>query len=332
MDPRLGGVLLGILLIILEYFGTTWDIGPSAKLMEYNFAMILGAFFSATLFKGFALKIPHRIELLKAIIAGILMGLGASLALGGNITAFFSPYANLSASALLMFLGIVVGIYIGVKYQVWELEKYPSLGATQIRFPKLNLIFALISLLILVYIIKIYWIFGIFAAIGFVLQRSRWCMLNAMKEPFFSEKIPVSQGVIIALAISTVGIGILKMKGIINTSLEVDPSFGWAVVLGGVLFGIGMMLAGAGTESLLWKLGEGDIKNFITLILFFAFYKIGSFAITNRGKTIFKGKVVFLPDYLNYVGTFILLLGVLALWYVFLLWNQKTKKFIKRYF
>ncbi|WP_038057146.1 YeeE/YedE thiosulfate transporter family protein [Thermodesulfobacterium hydrogeniphilum] len=351
MDPRLGGVLIGILVVILEYLFYPWGTAQEIKLwgeeflnlvglhlnlahsFNYNLALILGAFFSASFFKEFALKIPSKIEFYKAILAGILMGLGASLALGDNITAFFTSFANLSASSLLMLLGLVIGIYIGVQYQVWELDKYPSLGGKQVRFPKFNLFFAFLGLLGLIFLIKENWILAILAVMGIVLQKSRWCMLNAFKEPFFSEKTQMSQAVIIALLIATTGIGILKMQGLIkNPYLYVFPAFGWTAVAGGILFGIGMMLAGSCSASLLWKFGEGDIKAFITLLFFSITYALNSFLIEKFGDTLFKGEKVYLPDYLTYYGAFGILVLILVIWYGIVFWNSKTKKLIKRYF
>ncbi len=351
MDPRLGGILIGILVVVLEYFFHPWGTAQEIKLwgaeflkvlglpltsdrsLNYNLALILGAFFSAGLFKEFALKIPSKKEFLKGIIAGILMGTGAALALGDNITAFFTSFANLSASSLLMLLGLFIGIYIGVQYQVWELDRNPSIGGQQVRFPKFNLIFAVLGLIGLAFLIKNNWFLAILAIMGIILQKSRWCMLNAFKEPFFSEKSQMSQAVIIALFIGVAGIGVLKMQGLIkNPYTYVFPAFGWSSVVGGIFFGFGMMLAGACSASLLWRFGEGDLKALTTLIFFSLTYAIFSYLIQNFGGNIFKGAKIYLPDYLTYYGAFGVLTAVLLLWFGVVFWNSKTKKLIKRYY
>lgn len=61
---------------------------------------VLGAFVSACVGKEFALRIPPHREMVKAVIAGILMGIGATLAGGCNVGGFTMPSEILAPTAL----------------------------------------------------------------------------------------------------------------------------------------------------------------------------------------------------------------------------------------
>jgi len=357
LDPRIGGIIIGILAIFLEYFYSPWGISQGIKYLGdlfwsftdvikkpkysiywvFNWIIILSAFVSANLFNDFAIRIPSQREFIKGILGGILMGLGAFLAQGGNITGFYSGIANLSGSAILIGLGLFIGIYLGVIYQVKELEKYPVLNEKEARFKKFwfNLVLAILGIIGLIFIIKNNPILLILVGIGIILERSRFCMLNAFRELFFSGESIMSQALILSLALYTLGIAFLKMKGLINPTIYVFPVFGWMAFAGGLIFGIGMILSGCCSASLLWKIGEGYIKTFVVFLFFiisYGFWDFLFYKICKIKTEILIGKKLFLPQYLTYPGGLGLILGICAIWYGIVSWNSKTKKLVKRYF
>ncbi|MGC9017987.1 MAG: YeeE/YedE thiosulfate transporter family protein [Caldimicrobium sp.] len=57
---------------------------------------------------------PSKIEILKALFAGTLIGIGSSLSFGDNIGRVYIATSNLSASGLSMFAGIIIGTLIGL--------------------------------------------------------------------------------------------------------------------------------------------------------------------------------------------------------------------------
>lgn len=83
---------------------------------------VLGAFISACLGKDFALRIPPYREMVKAVIAGILMGIGAALAGGCNVGGFYNAIDNFSASGFAMMFGLVFGVVLGLKLLYLEME------------------------------------------------------------------------------------------------------------------------------------------------------------------------------------------------------------------
>ncbi|QER42166.1 hypothetical protein F1847_05185 [Thermodesulfobacterium sp. TA1] len=331
MDVRLGGLLLAILLVLGEYLGEPWGITNQPFLNL--FVLWLGAFFSANLFRECGIRIPDSQEWIKSIIAGLLMGIGAFLSLGDNVTSFVMPFVNLSGGALVVLVGLWIGGLIGVKYQLWELERQRQSKAVQIRFPKLNPILALLSLGALVWVAFKSWVLILWAAIGMVLQKSHWCMGNTLKEPFFSEKTINNQAVILTLGLATLGIWGLKSYQVLNPYTYVLPNFGLLGLLGGILFGVGIILAGSCGASLFAKSGEGDLKSLVALGVLIGSYKfLTSFLSFATLEGIFNGKTVYLPTYICYSGALLIPLLVLGGWIIFVWWNSKTKKLIKRYY
>ena len=83
------------------------------KSMLFNTGSVIGlgfiggAFISACLGGQFALRFPPIREYVKAIIAGILMGIGAALAGGCNVGGMYNAIGNLAANGFAMWIGLI---------------------------------------------------------------------------------------------------------------------------------------------------------------------------------------------------------------------------------
>jgi len=75
--------------------------------------------------------------MVKAIIAGILMGVGASLAGGCNVGGFYNAIGNLAANGFAMWLGLVFGVILGLKLLYLEMEhiEWGAGGAKTLSIP-----------------------------------------------------------------------------------------------------------------------------------------------------------------------------------------------------
>jgi len=114
----------------------------------------------------------------------------------------------------------------------------------------------------------------IFAAFGFaygvVLQRSGFCFARAGFELFLLRSRDAFNGVMAGLVVATVGFtAVTAVRG----SLGMEPTahllllpLGAGTLLGGILFGIGMTLAGMCAAGTLQRLGEGYLIAWFTLI------------------------------------------------------------------
>ncbi len=108
---------LGIDMMDNIFFGLDNGI-PNPLLNAPGFmsiGIILGAAILANARREFKWKMPSLETATFAIVGGILMGIGARLAMGCNIGAFFATVTNGDPSGWIFLLGMVGGGYLGVK-------------------------------------------------------------------------------------------------------------------------------------------------------------------------------------------------------------------------
>lgn len=87
-----------------------------------SIGIILGAAVMALARREFKWKLPSWESAFFAIAGGTLMGIGARLAMGCNIGAFFATVTNGDPSGWVFLIGMVIGAYIGVKAFTWWMD------------------------------------------------------------------------------------------------------------------------------------------------------------------------------------------------------------------
>ena len=133
------------------------------------------------------------------------------------------------------------------------------------------------------------------SAFGIVFQRSRFCLVNAFREPFMSGASEHARGAALALVMGVIGFAILKVTDLKDAVEWVFPSFWFGALTGGVLFGIGMVLAGGCGAGSIWRAGEGHVKLWIA-VAFFALAASAMRLLLTRMEWIGQlGTPVFLP-------------------------------------
>ncbi len=91
------------------------ELGPEKKFLFafiVNMGVIAGAFLGATSSREFRLRWPRPALLPKAILGGVLIGVGVTLAPGTCTTAFVTGLPMLSVSSFLSAAGIFIGGFI----------------------------------------------------------------------------------------------------------------------------------------------------------------------------------------------------------------------------
>jgi uncharacterized membrane protein YedE/YeeE len=309
-----------------------------------NLGVLAGAFAAALLSREFAVRVAPAGELVKGGLGGLLMGIGAVLAFGCNIGGFFSALSALSLSGLPMMLGLGVGAYLGLRYLLWEVEHWPALTAGKSYTfcaarasglgwqPVLGAL-ALLALLGLPFAYNRlgytpqagFLLFGV--AFGVIFQRSRFCLVRAFREPFMSGEADHTRAAALALVVSMVGFSILKFTDLKDKADWVFPGFWLGALVGGVLFGVGMVLAGGCGAGSIWRAGEGHMKLWIAVAMFAVGISLTRQALA-WGQWLRKlGTAVFLPNVLGWGAAMGLVALVMAAWYLFASWNESTKKF-----
>lgn len=164
-----------------------------------------------------------------------------------------------------------------------------------------------------------FWLFG--SCFGFVLQKSRFCFTAAMRDPVITGSTSLTKAVLIAFAITTIGFTAIKYSAFasgfpIPGQSYVNP-VSLATAVGGIMFGIGMVIAGGCASGTLMRVGEGFGMQMLSLV----FFVIGSlWGANNMGwwqlHVIADAPSVFLPDVFGWLGALVLQLLIIALLFI----------------
>jgi len=142
-----------------------------------------------------------------------------------------------------------------------------------------------------------------------------------MRDPYLTGSTSLTKAVLIAFAITTIGFTAIKYYAYINSLPIPGQSYitpiSLATVIGSLMFGIGMVIAGGCATGTLMRVGEGFL---LQLIVLFAFI-VGSLWGTHNYtwweyNFIIKGKAIFLPDVFGWFGAITIQLLFIGLLYI----------------
>jgi len=174
---------------------------------------------------------------------------------------------------------------------------------------------------------SMYWVFGL--GFGFVLQRARFCFASAFRDLFLLGYGRNMKGVLVGLAVASVGFGLVMSRqvpmtflGILPPSANVLP-LGVHTALGGLLFGVGMVLAGGCVSGSLYRMAEGYVASWVA----FAGVMIGLLVSTYTWNWwwehgISTGPRWWLPAWLGHPGALVVTLVALSAAWVWVLWLE----------
>ena len=366
----LGGILIGIMSVITFAWARPWGVagglrnwgdwffsstgvygqGPVSPLISTNSILTLGllwgAFGSALMSRQFSLRMAPPLELLKGIVGGALMGIGAAMAGGCNVGGFYSAVSALSLGGPAMMLGLIAGAYLGLRYLYWELEHLPS-GSTGGNTKKTKdkgfewlsiepylgaVLFLAAILAAFAYAREAYAEVGGLllcgVAFGFIIQRTRFCFVRAFRDPFMTGEGEMARAVSVSIMISLFGFAALKWTGLRGEEIYVTQTFWFGSLVGGIIFGFGMLLAGGCGSGSVWRAGEGQVKLILAVICFCLSTSLFKALInSSSGLKALIGKRVFLPDILTYKWTLMVMILIFGAYYLAATWNEETDKF-----
>lgn len=104
-------------------------------------------------------------------------------------------------------------------------------------------------------------------ATGWVLQRGRYCMNTAFRDVIFINDYNLFKAYILGLIVVTIGANFLEDIGQIE-ELRRQAFFPIANILGGYIFGLGIVLAGGCGSGIWYKIGEGQFNAWVTILGF----------------------------------------------------------------
>jgi uncharacterized membrane protein YedE/YeeE len=364
-----GGILLGVgnicLFIVLKPWGASggilnWgqNIFNSIGMVEFDklkgvgefpysvlcFLMLLGAFSASLMAKEFAIRVPPIGEVIKGLIGGILMGIGAIVGKSCTIGGFFSGLPALSIGAVVFTIGLVIGLYIALKYLLYEMEKWPgissgksgsflsaSTGRASLQ-PWLGIAALIVAVVIAVIydskVLALYVMIGFF--FGAVCQRSRFCLVRALREPFMTGDSEAPVGAMAGILVGMFGFAVIKFMDPAKEMIWVWPHFFLPAIIGGVVFGRGMTLAGGCTVGSIWRAGEGQVKLWASVLgMTIAMPLTAKFIAAPFYKALPASMKlqIYLPKYVGYTAALVIFLVIILIWYIFVKWNERTGRF-----
>ncbi|MSS45683.1 YeeE/YedE family protein [Cutibacterium sp. WCA-380-WT-3A] len=133
-------------------------------------------------------------------------------------------------------------------------------------------------------------------AFGFVLQRGRFCVTNAFRQVWVAKSTTWMTAFLLVIAIQAVGVTTLIQLGVIHLSWKPLPWLG--VIVGGLLFGVSIVLAGGCATGTWFRSGEGLVGSWIALVFYAvgaAAMKYGALVGVNNSVRSFKAPVTTIP-------------------------------------
>jgi len=322
-----------------------------------DITLIIGAFSAALFSRQFALRRPPKIEYVTAAIGGILMGIGATLAGGCTTGGFFTPVMFSSPSGWAMWAGLLAGAFLGLKIVLWIAENITwgtKPPPTAVVSPAIKRIYPWIGFAIVASIV--WWATSWYGSaneklvargvivlcgflFGFILHRSRFCFARVFREPFMTGEGTMTKAMIWALALGIPISAMLVQHKTVDPILAIPASFWFGSLLGGVIFGMGMVLAGGCASGSMWRMGEGHIKLWVA-VLFFSWTGSTFSAIVKHWDLMTRemnldlvevtkvGYQAYFPTMLDgWSWTYVVSFGILLTWYLLVRYNESTEKF-----
>ncbi|MGX6968656.1 YeeE/YedE thiosulfate transporter family protein [Corynebacterium kroppenstedtii] len=102
--------------------------------------------------------------------------------------------------------------------------------------------------------------------LGYVMQRGRFCVTGMLRDIFTLKTWRGFVALLVVIAVHAVGLAALTSLGAITP--EVDDFAPFAVVIGGFLFGVGIVLAGGCASGTWYRSGEGLVGSWIALLTY----------------------------------------------------------------
>lgn len=165
--------------------------------------------------------------------------------------------------------------------------------------------------------LAVMWLFGL--AFGMILQRSRLCFASGFRDIFLMGDAGTMRALAVGIGIATVGFWLVMQMmvpdpttGALPAAVHVIP-IGLHLVVGGIAFGFGMVIAGGCVSGTMYRIGEGYVASWAAMAgILFGLYlsaRTWNWWWTNH---ISDMPTVFLPKWLGYGGAVALTLLALA--------------------
>ena len=240
--------------------------------------MFLGAFGAAYISNNLKWRLPMSwVRVGQALIGGMLAGFGARLAMGCNLAAFFTGIPQFSLHAWIFAVFMAAGTFVGTKIIRLPLfrtrarlvknnngiSKYHDIGKVSKNAQEIHtvmfIIAIILTILLLIHSFAITTVLGLTVlfglAFGFLLEKRQICFTSGFRDLWNFGRTLMLDSILAGMAISSVGTLVFIMLGR-------TPKIFWAgpnVIIGGFLFGMGIVIAGGCETGWMYRAMEGQV-------------------------------------------------------------------------
>ncbi|GKV67429.1 MULTISPECIES: selenium metabolism membrane protein YedE/FdhT [unclassified Sporosarcina] len=341
---RLGGdilLLFGVDISGWQYFdmvhlkGTTWN-RPDGWIV---WGMFIGALIMVLFSNSFKIRLPkQKRRYVQGLVGGIIAGFGARLALGCNLAAFFTGVPQFSFHSWIFIVATGIGTYFGAKLtktRWWKGKPSITRGAGKPSAVKKHVIqpyvggaIAIVYTGLIIYffasgqkLLGLGALFGLF--FGILIERGQICFTSAFRDLFLVGRSVMAKAIIVGMAVSSICtiivISIYDLTPI--TQIAAMSTF-----VGGVLFGVGIVMASGCETGMMYRLMEGQVLFLPVFIgniagatfLAYAWDHLGVYNVLVKG-----GAKINLLDSIGPVGAITATLAMLGVLYALTVYREK---------
>lgn len=114
--------------------------------------------------------------------------------------------------------------------------------------------------------------FSLAVILGIIVNKTNFCTMGAISDLVNMNDMGRMYAWLLAIAVAMTGVLLLEEFGIINLNMTMPPyrtaNFAWSrYLLGGLMFGVGMTLAGGCVNKTLIRIGSGNMKSVLVLFV-----------------------------------------------------------------
>lgn len=236
--------------------------------------MLLGALACALWAGNVGLRWPtSRRRLLQGLVGGIIAGFGARLAMGCNLAAFFTGIPMFSLHAWAFMLATVAGAWLGVKLTLLPWLRIPlkvtaraatlpdagQLARRARRQARLGIAVLVVALLFAAWRFEVSLVLGLATLFGLVfgglIERAQICFTSAARDLWTTGRTQAATGILLGMAVACLGTFGAIQLGMAPKIFWMGPN----AVIGGLLFGAGIVLAGGCETGWMYRAVEGQL-------------------------------------------------------------------------
>lgn len=255
---------------MIKFQGTPLDRVDGVMII----GMFIGAFVAALISNNVKFRLPtSKTRVFQALGGGIMAGFGARLAMGCNLAAFFTGIPQFSLHAWFFTIFTIIGTYVGTriikepvfqsKIKLKKVHKNTLYNIHEKDNSTRNNWLLIISTLLILFLFVVEYnkqslfplvlVFGL--AFGFLLEKGQVCFTSAFRDLWTAGRSNMTVAIILGMIISTIG----TFAFIQNGTPAVIHWAGWNTVIGGFIFGVGIVIAGGCETGWMYRAVEGQV-------------------------------------------------------------------------